>query len=1135
MRFEVLGPLQVRTDEGAPVTVREPKVRALLADLLAHHGQPVSTDRLVDDLWGESVPKNAVNTLQTKVSQLRRALETAEPGGRELVVHLPAGYLLRVPTEAVDSGRFAALTGEARGSEDPGVRFKLLSDALALWRGAAFTEFRDHAFVQAAAAGLEEQRLTVVEELAGIRLERGEHRLLADELSDLVRLHPLRDRVRAVHMRALYLSGRQAEALESYRELTERLAEELGLDPGPELVALHQAILRQDPVLKPASSSGPTASAGLPPGPAPVAAFRTNLPARLTDLIGRRREVSEVRALLQSGRLVTLVGPGGVGKTRLALEAAAPPVDALPDAGGFPGAEAFPDGVWLVELAAETGGAATGSSPGETVGSGDAAAVASVVADTLGIRDHAGSAPMPPGHAVDRLARALGPRRLLLVLDNCEHLVQPVSELAERLLRQAPGLRILATSREPLAILGEALHAVEPLAESDAVLLFAARAAAASPGFALGPANADAVARVCERLDGIPLALELAAARVRALGVHELAERLDDRFRLLNAGRRDAPARQRTLRAVIDWSWELLTGPERAVLRRLAVFAGGCGLDAAEEVCAQPEAPADTVLDVITRLVDRSLVTMVDSEDGPRYRLLESVAAYSLERLEEAGETRLARRRHRLHYVLLAERAQPWLYGPDQRRWLRRLDSDSANLRSALADAAATTADAATTVHSGADGRADTDPDLAVRQVNALAWYWFLRGRLGEAQRSFAMALRLSPGVPGENGPARDEGSRVARLSAQARQAAFALLAGEGTQPQHTIETEYDGADARARLFLALARCGFGEPSDEDLTRNLLAEFRATEDRWGMAATQSTRATQALYRGDLADLKRYAVDSAARFAELDEGWGKLRAGEQLGVLAEIAGDYAEATRLHGDGVRIAEELQLWTDVSFGLSRLGRIALLTGEYTAAAGYHERARRLAAEQLHRPAEQFATTGLALGARRQGDLEGAETHLLPWLEWNRDKGVDSGMALILAELGFIAEQRGDVLQAQALHLEGLAAARRTGDVRAIALALEGLAGAYADGDPGHAARLLGTSAALRESVGTPLPPAERGDVDRVTARASTALDADTFAAAFQRGRDLDLNDQLSQLPPFPAADGDTGKHTSSPAHQP
>ncbi|MGW6914741.1 BTAD domain-containing putative transcriptional regulator [Kitasatospora sp. NPDC054939] len=1167
MHFEVLGPLQVRTDEGAPVAVREPKVRALLAVLLAHHGQPVAADRLVDELWGEAVPGNAANTLQTKVSQLRRSLELGEPGGRALVARRPAGYLLEVPDPAVDAGRFTELTARARRTDDPRGRARLLSDALALWRGPAFAEFRDETFAETVGARLDEQRLTALEELADIRLELGEHRLLADELGDHVRQHPLRERLRAVHLRALYRAGRQTEALDGYRELTDHLAEELGLDPGPELVALHRAILRQDPALTPAPAAATPATR----------ATSGNLPAATTDLVGRRTEVARIGELLATGRLVTLTGPGGVGKTRLALAAAAAAVSAVSStsavsapsavsAADAAAADAFPDGVWLVELAAETAesgrdaGAGRNADRGASRGAGGVDDVAAAVAEALGIRDHA-VADLPPRRAADRLAQALGPRRLLLVLDNCEHLVEPVAELAERLLRHAPDLRILATSREPLAISGELLHAVEPLPESDAVRLFAARAAAASPGFALGPANADAVARICERLDGIPLALELAAARVRALGVHELAERLGDRFRLLNAGRRDSPARQRTLRAVIDWSWELLTDPERTVLRRLSVFAGGWTLAAAEEVCAAPDVPGDTVLDVLTRLVDRSLVTMRDDPDGARYRMLESVAAYSLERLDLAGESRLARRRHAAHFTALAERAEPLLWGPEQRSWLRRLDTESANLRAALA---ASTGGGGTTespdspdTSDSADtsARADCGPAAAgdgaaggagaLRLVNALTWYWFLRGRLDEARRAFDLALRSTTPAPA---PVPAPAPSSARAGALARQAAFALLTGDGGQAQARTADDWrqEGADARARWFLELARCGFAELSRTDRTEALLAEFRAADDHWGIAATRSTLATQALYRGDLAGLRLHAVDSAARFAELGDGWGRLQAADQLGVLAEIAGDYTAAARLQQDGVRLAEELHLWTDVSFRLSRLGRIALLRGEYAAAAEHHERARRLAAEQSHRPAEQFAVIGLALGARRSGDPDTAEAHLRPWLDWNRRQGVDSGAALVLAELGFGAEQRGDADRARSWHLEGLAAARRTGDPRAVALALEGLAGAQSlyggpttsggaaspgpsagsgstgsTADPGsaeQAARLLGTASAVRESVGSPLPQAERGDVDRITARAVEALGAAAFATAFGQGSTLAPDDHLDDLPPLP-----------------
>jgi DNA-binding SARP family transcriptional activator len=530
MRFGVLGPLMVWDADGVPVTIRGLKVRALLADLLLHEGRPVSADRLVDDLWGDDAPAQPSATLQVRVSQLRKAL-----GDRSLVAHRPAGYLLQVEADAVDARRFTELTRRAQAAKDLGTRAALLADALALWRGPAFADFADEEFARAAIARLEEQRLTAVEAHAEARLQLGEHALLAGELGDLVARHPLRERLRAVHLKALYRAGRQSEALESYADLRERLGEELGLDPGPELAEVQRAILAQDPDL------------------APAVRRATNLPAPLTELIGRDEPVAAVAAQLGTHRLVTLCGSGGVGKTRLAVETAGRLVSA------------HADGVWLVELAAMPR-------------SGE---VAELVMAVMEIRDPGGE----PLSASDRLARALRNRRMLLVLDNCEHVVEQVADLAEALLRAAPELRILATSREPLALPGEVVWNVPPLEHGSAVRLFAARAAAAQSDFRLDDTTAPAVSLLCRRLDGIPLALELAATRVRALGVDGLVDRLDDRFRLLATGHRGAPPRQKTLTAMIDWSWELLTEQERLVLRRLAVHADGCVLEAAEAVC----------------------------------------------------------------------------------------------------------------------------------------------------------------------------------------------------------------------------------------------------------------------------------------------------------------------------------------------------------------------------------------------------------------------------------------------------------------------------------------------------------------------------------------------------------------------
>ncbi|MFD6436885.1 BTAD domain-containing putative transcriptional regulator [Streptomyces venezuelae] len=1114
MRFEVLGPLTVRTEDGAAAPAPEPKVRALLAALLVRVGRPVAVDTLVDDLWGDRdrdrLPSSPVNSLQTKVSQLRRALESAEPGGRGLVTYGPAGYALRVPPEHVDAVRFGTLVSRAYGvagasaeaeaaaeaEADGRTKVSLLTDALALWRGPAYADFRDADFTRAEAARLSEQRLTAQETLAELRLARGEHASLADELASWVADEPLRERLRAAHLRALYRSGRVAEALDSYRDLRQHLADELGIDPGPELARLHGAMLRQEGDL--GAGAGPRADAGAGASADTVAVAASgagstvaavephphpHLPAQPTALIGRDAAVVRIRDLVRAERLVTLTGPGGVGKTRLALASAA----------GL--TEAFPDGVRLAELAGTRG------------------EVAATVAAALGIRDDA-----PDGDAgltaADRLGRALAGRRLLLVLDNCEHVLGPVADLAAQLLRHAPHLHILATSQEALALTGETLEAVAPLEEDDALHLFATRAAAAAPGFVLDDGNRDAVALICRRLDGIPLAVELAATRVRALGVHTLADRIHDRFRLLNQARRDAPSRQRTLRAMIDWSWELLTPPEHRALRRLAVFDGGFTLESAEAVLTRPApkdtrapehpAPEDDVLDLVTRLVDRSLLAPAPP-DAPemRYRMLESVTAYSLERLDEAAETTATRHRHAHHFAAFAERAAAALRGPDQRLWLRRLDHETVNLRAALTWST-TSADTAT----------------ALRLVNALTWYWFLRGRLREATHALDRALHMPPPPPSTDAaeptpadpasvdpasvdPASVDPTVAARTAAASAHAAFALLTGEnacahGGTCERTATTP---ADARSRWLLAFARCGFDHtPREAARVDALLTEFRDAGDRWGEAATLSTRATRALYRGDLPSLRRDATRSADLFAELGDRWGQLQASEQLGILAEIAADYDEAARLQRDGARGAEELQLWTDLSFRLSRLGRIALLTGDDPAATAFHERAARLAAQQSHRPAQQFAETGLALGARHRGDLDTAEELLLPWLDFNRRFGVDSGTALILAQLGYVAEQRGDAARAEELHREGLAVARTTGDERAVALALEGLAGARSlAGDHPHAARLLGTAARIRDAEGAPLPAAERTDTTRAEHRIRTALDDTAFKEAY------------------------------------
>ncbi|WP_338496588.1 BTAD domain-containing putative transcriptional regulator [Streptomyces sp. SJL17-4] len=1109
MRFAVLGETAVRTEDGASVRVPELKVRTLLAALLVDPGRPVGAFRLVDDLWGGEPPGNPLRALQAKVSQLRRALEEAEPGGRDLVVTQAPGYLLAVPEGALDAHEFARIAARARETADPRARAELLGEALDLWRGPAFAGFAEEPFARAAADRLEEERLVVREALAEARLEAGEQNVLAGELAELVALHPLRERLRAVQLRALYRAGRQSEALAGYEELRTLLADELGLDPSPELAALHAAMLRQDASLSAPAAAPPAEIRATPRPTANGVPVRGNLLTPLAGIVGRDAAVAEVRGLLTERRLVTLTGPGGVGKTRLAVEAA----------GQL--REEFADGVWLVEFAGARG------------------ELAEVVAAALELRDDGVWGLRPEGEraltTAERLAEVLRGRRTLLVLDNCEHVVDEAASLAELLLRTAPGLVVLTTSQEPLALAGETLWAVEPLDGDGAVELFTARAAASAPGFgswaALDPAAQEAVRAICRRLDGIPLALELAATRVRALGVHGLLARLDDRFRLLDAGLRGAPARQQTLRAVIDWSWELLGEQERTVLRRLAVHAEGCTLAAAEEVCAGGPVTggsADSValgdvLGLLARLVDRSLVVAVDGPDGPRYRLLESVAAYCLERLEDAGETEAVRERHLAHYLRLAEDAGAALRGPEQRRRLAQLDAETSNLRAAL-DRALTAPGA---------GR---NAGAALRLVDALAWYWVMRGRLGEALRSATAALRTAVPEPPETvetpegletvetpegletveDPPRPEPAAL-RARVEVWRTGLVVMGGDGTDRRRRIAdalTAYDEAEpprpsdrAWARWFLAHALCGTGSQSEGGrLTGEALDGARAHGDRWVEAAALADRSVQRLLGGDVTGAEEDAARSDALFEQVGDACCRLWSVYPLATVAEIHGEYERADRLKRAGLAAAEGLGLTTEVPDLLAGIGRTALLRGELAEARAFHTAARERAVEVGFRAGEINAVLGLGLGARREGLVDEAEGHMREVLDWHRAVGLDSANALILAELGFSALARGDAAGALELQEEGYGTALASGDPRAVALALEGLASAHAGaGRAEGAALLLGTASALRASTGAPLPPAERADVDATEARARTTLSPEAYTSAFTHGTTL------------------------------
>lgn len=562
MRFGILGGLDLRTDDGAPVDPGGPRPRALLTLLLLDAGQGVSAERLTDGLYGAQPPAGAANALQSQVSRLRRRLAP-----HAAIEATPTGYRLAVPPDAVDLHRFEELTGRGRAAlaaGDHSGAAALLREALALWRGPALPDLPD---AHAERTRLDELRLAAVQDRVDADLALGGGPGLVPELRGLLVARPLDERLYGQLMRALHTAGRPAEALTVYDDARRVLADELGADPSPGLAALHLELLRGD-------------------GPG-----RTSVPLQLTRFVGREAELARIRGALSATRLVTLTGPGGAGKTRLAIEAARARTDPA-----SPHARTGRAEVCFVELAPLA----------------DGARLPYAVLSALGVREGFRT---PAGDGTDRLLAALEERELLLVLDNCEHLVEDAARLSALLLASCPGVRILATSRESLQITGETLVPVPPLAPDPAVRLFVDRARLVRPEFE-GHAR---VAAVCAALDGLPLAIELAAARLRTLTPDELADRLDDRFRLLSRGDRSKAPRHRTLRAVVEWSWDLLDEEERELARRLTVFPGGATLDAVEAVCELPYPEG-----LLASLVEKSLV----EASGGRYRMLETIRAF---------------------------------------------------------------------------------------------------------------------------------------------------------------------------------------------------------------------------------------------------------------------------------------------------------------------------------------------------------------------------------------------------------------------------------------------------------------------------------------------------------------------------
>ncbi|MFC4912724.1 BTAD domain-containing putative transcriptional regulator [Actinomadura gamaensis] len=1124
MRIAILGPIEVRHvgEAGArTVGIAGARLRVLLTRLALEPGRTVSAERLIDDLWEDDPPAGAPNALQALVSRLRAAI------GREVIESHAGGYRLAVPPDAVDAHEFETRVQAARNVADPRARALALREALSLWRGQALADAAHLPFAAAPSARLNELRRAAVEERAAADLELGHHHDLVPELQALAAADPLREPLRALLIRALYASGRQADALAEYESLRTALAETLGVDPSPALESLHLAVLRRDPALDAAPPPDPVPDPVPEPGPG-SGPPPGNLRAQLTSFIGRDDDLRRVAARLSEGRFVTLTGPGGAGKTRLSQEA------------GRRATGLVPDGVWFVPLASVT-------DPGE---------VPSAVLSALGLREvtllsttSGWLTATEAGDPMSRLTGALAGKRMLIILDNCEHLLDAAARLADRVLAECPGARVLATSREPLGVTGETLYPVEPLEQPPpdvtadratdfpAVRLLADRAAAVSPGFAVTTANVPDVVRVCRALDGMPLAIELAAARLRSLTLAQVADRLDDRFELLRAGSRTALPRHRTLRAVVEWSWDLLDTRERLLWRRLAAFPGGADLDAAESVCADapqhrratndvpplpaehlppaPTAPtppppdptprtptagdgsgelrAEDVLDVLAALVDKSLVVVVTEGPGgaPRYRMLETIRAYGLERLAEAGEEDRIRRAHAEYFAGFAEVAEPHLYRSEQLDWIARLNAEQDNLHAALRWA----------IDAG-------DGPLLVRFAAALGWYWFLRGRVNEAVESVVAITEL---------PVLPPGQATARALALGVMAVFdgsvradADATGWILRSRSLIEDVPDDEPLHPvlRLMMITVEMFVGGWSEGMLPG--LAPLRSDPDPWVRGLGRFVSGHIELNFGRTGTGERYFAEALSAFREAGDRWGLSFTLTAQAELLARRGEHRAALDLYEEAVRLNHQfgggpmVVLQTEM-----QLANQLTMLGETERA----ERILRTAREEVERIGAVEGMAALehasAMIARRRGDLAGAVRLLDGAVALTAGlPGAPQFRAMVLAARAACDLDAGDADGARPRLAEALALATAAPDFPIIATVLCGLARlARSDGEPDRAAELLGRADALRGG-----PDLSHPDAIALEKDLRSVLGDSSYEAAYARGRSRTFEDLLA-----------------------
>ncbi|WP_234356720.1 BTAD domain-containing putative transcriptional regulator [Streptomyces sp. NBRC 110028] len=1192
MRYLILGTTEARDEDGDPLPLGGPRIRALLAALALRAARPGPTpvDVLIDEVWAADPPYDAPAALQALVGRLRRAI------GREAVVSSPGGYHLATaaPGDDVDLLRFERLTDagmRALDAGDPHTAATTLRQALALWRGPALADLPER---DAAAARAEALRLAALHRRIDADLARDRPAGLVPELRELVADHPFDETFHAQLIRALRAAGHSADALAAYEEVRTLLADRLGTDPGPELRELHRQLLLGEPTPPPAppaagrsrdgaghrgpggdrhpDADGPRASDGdgdpgregyakgdadrapgrdgaRAPGrgrvldgdryryedgardrhpdgdrygardgdgdgdpgrdrgrrpdddrgrasvpgarPAAFVAPPGNLRARLTSFVGRRSEIGALRKDLDGTRLVTLTGAGGSGKTRLSVETAATLTDA------------YPDGIWVVELASLDDPSAVPGAVLSAIGRRET----TMFASGLEGRTSGADAVDPAGRLVEYCAD----RRLLLLLDNCEHVIDTAARLTETLLARCPGVTVLATSREPLGVPGETVRPVEPLPPAPAHQLFAERAATVRPGFdpAGDPDTAAAVAEICRRLDGLPLAIELAAARLRLLTPRQIADRLDDRFHLLTSGNRTALPRQQTLRAVVDWSWDLLDERERTVLRRASVFAGGWSLAAAEAVCAETGcgdateheslragacAPAHTpahsgvpiappeVLDLLGALADKSLLVVDHPPGEARYRMLETIHEYVSERAAEDSAARAdhaaATARHIAHFRDFARAAEPRLRSAEQLPWLRRVEADLDNIRAAL--------------HRSLTAR-DENTSFAI--ILAMGWLWWLRNYRDEGATWARRALDLTMNPNDAQDDAQDDARGDARDGERngerndernderdgERDGGRPALdmpppAPDGADGDDPAATRYWHAmDLRLLRFFLLIDAGHG-PDGQDPETRLIA--RLTRDAYGShPGPRSAR-----FPGLLWPFAGYILDGhTAMIPLMDKAVANCRengddwaVGAALMFRAHLAidtssgieraeADYAEVREL---SARVGDR---WMLAQVESAR-AEMAALRGRFGEARAAFEEARRLAREIGAHTEVPFFITRLADLALNSGDPEGA-AKLLDHSEQEAERwgavDVRAFNRLLRAHIELL---HGDPAKARAYCEDSRRQAARSSPPQLFWVVVQGLEGRVGaeEGDPWGGVRMLRDALGLGLEVG-------------------------------------------------------------------